>query len=297
MKAAAKRAAEEAEENPAPQFRAIAPIAVVGLALNEIGRKPKTKWVKPEELQVDERYQRSLGPRSISLIRKIATQWDWKAFKPPVVVEGADGRMRVVDGQHTAIGAATRNAMDGAVGLILVVVVDAATMEEQATAFVRHNLDRNAMTPGQIHHAKVAAGDEDSLTVEQCCARANARVLRHLGPGDYSAGGTLAIGTLHMILGRRHAMGLRRVLEICVEAQFAPIQAHHLYGVEEALFDPENAGIDPARFGLALRARRDEIEKEASLLAAAQGVTRRRAFAAILSRHARKRIRAQGEPG
>ena len=277
------------------KLRAVAPIAAVGLSLNEVGQKPETRWAKPEDLFVDERYQRGLGRRSVTLIRKIAAEWDWKAFKPPVVVQSAGGRLLVVDGQHTAIGAATRNALDGAVGQILVIVVPADTLEEQANAFVRHNLDRNAMTAGQIHHAKVAAGDEDSLTVEQCCERAGARVLRHLGPGVKALGGTLAIGALHMILGRRHAIGLRRVLDICVEAHFEPIQAHHLYAVEEALFDPANADIDPARFGLALRARRDEIEKEAGLLAAAQGVTRRRAFAAVLSRAARKRIRALGE--
>lgn len=275
-------------------LRAVAPIAAVDLRPGAVGPRPETLWVAPEALSVDERYQRGLGRRSIALIRKIAAEWDWKAFKPPVVVRSG-GRLLIVDGQHTAIGAATRNALDGAVGQILVVVIAADDVAAQASAFVRHNLDRNAMTPGQIHHAKVAAGDEDSLTIEQCCARAGARVLRHLGPGVRALGGTLAIGALHAILGRRHAIGLRRVLEICVEARFEPIQGHHLYGVEEALFDPANADVDPARFGLALRSRRAAIEKEAALRAAAHGVPRRRAFAAVLSRAARARIRAMGD--
>lgn len=276
-------------------LRAIAPLAAPGLVLGAVGARPETLWVAPEDLFVDERYQRGLGRRSITLIRKIAGQWDWTAFKPPVVVESGGGRLLVVDGQHTAIGAATRNALDGAVGRILVILVAAASLEAQARAFVRHNLDRNAMTPGQIHHARVAAGDPDALTIEYACADAGARVLRHFGPGVRARGGTLAIGALHAILARRGRMGLRRVLEICVEAGFAPVQAHHLYGVEEALFDRDNAALDPGRFGLALRARRDEIEKEAALLAASRGVTRRRAFAAVLSRAARRRVRAMGE--
>ncbi len=66
--------------------------------------------VKPSTLLVDERYQRGLSERSIKLIRKIVSEWDWRAFKPPVVVDVGAG-LEVIDGQHTAIGAATHGGM------------------------------------------------------------------------------------------------------------------------------------------------------------------------------------------
>lgn len=71
---------------------------------------PELRLVAPSALSVDDRYQRCLSERSIRLIRKIVAEWDWRAFKPPVVVE-VDGRLDVIDGQHTAIGAVTHGGI------------------------------------------------------------------------------------------------------------------------------------------------------------------------------------------
>ena len=128
---------------------------------------PAVRMVRPGDLWVDEAYQRGLSERSVRLIRKIVSEWDWTAFKPPVVVE-VEGRLQVIDGQHTAIGAVTHGGIDE----FPVLVVQAEKQELRASAFVRHNRDRISVTPTQLHTAMVAAGDEDALTIKQVCERA-----------------------------------------------------------------------------------------------------------------------------
>lgn len=102
--------------------------------------------VSPSELWVDESYQRGLSDRSMRLIRKIIGEWDWTAFKPPVVVE-VDGKLQVIDGQHTALGALTH----GGIEQLPVLIVKADRQELRANAFVRHNRDRIQVTPTQLH--------------------------------------------------------------------------------------------------------------------------------------------------
>src|SRR4051812_38737643 len=71
-----------------------------------VDRKPMLQWVKPTELYVDETYQRDLSRKSLSLIKKLAKEFDWSHFKPPIVVQ-AGREQHIIDGQHTAIAAAT----------------------------------------------------------------------------------------------------------------------------------------------------------------------------------------------
>lgn len=80
----------------------------------------------------------------MKLIRKIASEWSWAAFKPPVVVE-VDGRLEVIDGQHTVIGAVTHGDIDN----LPVLVAKAETHETRASAFVRHNRNRIHVTANQ----------------------------------------------------------------------------------------------------------------------------------------------------
>ena len=76
----------------------------------------------------DEEYQRELSSKSIRQIRKIAANWDWSAFKAPSVARTDDPDLyEVVDGQHTAIAAAT----NGNVGFLPCLLMDADTLAQQ----------------------------------------------------------------------------------------------------------------------------------------------------------------------
>jgi hypothetical protein len=104
-------------------------------------------------------------------VREIIANWDWSKFKPPVVVE-VDNGFHVIDGQHTAIAAASHPD----VRRIPVMVVEAGSVQARAAAFLGHNRNRISITPLQLFHASVAAGDPDALTAQQVCDRAGVKI-------------------------------------------------------------------------------------------------------------------------
>lgn len=247
--------------------------------------------VEPTRLAVDETYQRSLSERSVRLIRRIVRQWDWRGFKPPVVVLTEAGDWEVVDGQHTAIAAASHPG----IGQIPVMIVDGASTAERAAAFVRHNRDRIAVTGLQLHTALLAAGDEEALTIAQVCGRAGLRLL--VAPpfqGRYEAGDTMAIGSIRSPVRRRHAKGAREVLEVCARARMAPATAAAIKAVDTILFSPEYAG-QVAREELAVTILKlgPDAERQANLVAAEHKVPIWRGLVAVLFRATPKVRRGQ----
>lgn len=247
--------------------------------------QPVVRIVDPRSLFVDETYQRSLSERSVKLIRKIVAEWDWRAFKPPVVSE-VDGRLEVIDGQHTAIAAVTH----GGIAEMPVLVIEGVERATRAQSFVRHNRDRIQVTPLQLHSALVAAGDEDALTLEQVCERAHARVLKNPPPmGRYSVGDILAVTTLRALVNRRHAAGARRVLDICVRAGCAPISAGMMKAVECLIFSAEYKGeMDDERLSLVISANLSTLDAEAERFATERKVMFWRALASVIFMNRRK---------
>ncbi|MBP2494642.1 hypothetical protein ABID82_005233 [Methylobacterium sp. PvP062] len=256
----------------------------------ELGPAPQLRLVSPTDLLVDETYQRDLSPQSVQLIRRIVGSWRWRAFKPPIVVSTEEG-LHVIDGQHTAIAAATHPEIQE----IPVLIVEAADRQSRAESFVRHNRDRLQVTGTQMHHALVAAGDETALTIERVCQRAGARVVRYATTSDrWLVGDTMAVEALRALVNRRHARGAREVLQVCVEARMAPVTAAFLKAVEAMLFAPEFTGaVLAADIATTIRAMGPQAEKEAVVLAVAQRLPRWRALAAILFRNTRK-VRSHG---
>jgi hypothetical protein len=247
--------------------------------------RPEFREVEPSSLMVDEGYQRNLSERGVSLIRRIVAEWDWKAFKPPVVVE-VDGLLHVVDGQHTAIAAASHPAIDR----IPVMVVAAGSKEARASAFVRHNRDRVAVTANQLHYAMVAAGDETALTIQQVCDRAGARVLKTPpSMGVFKPGDTMAVQALQRLVGRRYAAGARKVLDVLVASKMAPISADALKAVEEILFAAEYAGgVAPEALADTIRRMGDQARAEAAQFAAAHRTPIWKALVVVWFRNTRK---------
>ena len=248
------------------QLRAIAAFSMPDVKPNTIVDAPPTvRLVDPTALKVDEDYQRNLSDRSVSLIRKIVATWDWRSFKPPIVME-VEGDLHIIDGQHTAIAAASHPG----VAQIPVVVAPAGAGEDRAMAFVRHNRDRLQVTATQLHHSLVAAGDEDAMTVQQVCDRAGVRILRH--PPSYARfapGDTMAVQALAALVGRRYAKGAREVLQVCAESKIAPITSNAIKAVEELLFGVSYAGqVAAADIATTMRELDIRLEKDAKRFAA-----------------------------
>ncbi len=191
------------------------------------GARPQLKWVPPTALLVDATYQRDLTVRSINLITKLVRNFAWNRMKPPIVVQVGPASLHVVDGQHTAIAAATIGLSE-----IPVFVVSADTTDERARAFVGHNTDRITVTAIQIHNALVASGDPDALEVAEVCNRAGVRIREYSQSSVVAEGDTKAVNAIRRLIGRRGVMRARQVLSCLVKAKRAPIGLADIQAVE-----------------------------------------------------------------
>lgn len=247
--------------------------------------------VDPASLLVEETYQRDLSPKSLDLIRGIAVGWDWRRFRPPVVVMSEAGGL-ILDGQHTAIAAASRG-----LSAIPVQLVDAPAVAERAAAFVGLNKDRLALTPMQIHHAAVAAGDVEAVAIEGMCQRAGVKLVRAMYGGiRWKVGDTCAIGALRGLLARQGVAKSVQMLQVLVQAERAPISANDIRAVEFLFTDADHAEqLEPLAEGgaeaaaAAIRSLAETAEKDARVLAASLCVPAWKALAITWFKKTRKR--------
>lgn len=238
--------------------------------------KPEITWIDPRELLVDEAYQRNLSDRSLALIKRIATGWDWRRFKAPSCSWTEDG-LEVVDGQHTAIGAACRSDITE----IPVLITEAKEQADRAAAFIGLNRDRVGITATQLHAAAVTAGDADAVAIEEACASAGITVLKSQpGAGRFQPRQTMAVAAIGALV-KRYSVVASLTLRAVAEAELAPIQANHIKAVELLLTDPEFGEPDPADITKAIVAVGAEAEKEAKLFAATHSVPVWRGLAAV----------------
>lgn len=249
---------------------------------------PTFVWVDPATLLVDETYQRSLSEKSTRLIRRIIGGWDWRRFKPPVCARTRNG-MEVIDGQHTAIAAASHPD----IVQIPVMVVEAPERENRAEAFVSHNRDRLGITPMQLHHAALAAGDAEARSISEVCGAAGIRLLKATpGNGEFKPGDCVAIRGIGALINRRGAEAATDILKVLVASGAAPVGAGAIKAVETLLYEDEYRDeVDLARIGATLIEMRDQIDREAAVFREAHRVPQWRALAVVLFREAKRRRR------
>ena len=271
-------------------LRGVKPINLSGV---EVGKaegvaQPAFEWVDPAELLVDDGYQRNLSDRSIKLVRKICSSWDWRRFKPPVCARTERG-LEVIDGQHTAIAACSHPD----VTTIPVMIVEAVSRSDRANSFIGHNRDRLNITPMQMHFAAAAAGDEEAETINQVCARAGVNMLKtQPGNGVWAIGDTVAVRGIGALISRRGAMRARIVLEALVKGRAAPVTAGQIKAVECLLHDDEyREDIDAEGVTNALLAVGAAADQEAAVFAATHSVPQWKALAVVLFRKGKRRGR------
>lgn len=212
------------------KLRKIAPMPFPDIEFREVeGRKPQMKWVAPTSLLVDAIYQRDLSDRSIRLIKKMIATFSWNRLKPPIVVE-VSGGYHIVDGQHTAIVAATLEIPE-----IPIFIVEAETLDERARAFVGHNSDRLVVSPFDIYRALVASGDPSAVQVDKVCKAAGVRI-RYISPSSVlHVGGTAAIQFVRRLVEKRGAELATTVLSVLVAAKRSPLGVAELQAVDHIL--------------------------------------------------------------
>lgn len=201
-----------------PKLRRIQPLALPLTQRATVkGTKPKLIWVDPAKLLVDETYQRELSGQSVKLIGSIVSGFAWNKMKPPIVTEVGRG-YHVIDGQHTAIAAATLG-LDS----IPVFVVDSGEMVDRAGAFVSHNRNHLKITALQIHRALLAAGEETAMEMQAVIDKVGIR-LRHISKNSaINVGDCMAVSSIRKIVETHGPMRARQALEACVKGKRAPI--------------------------------------------------------------------------
>jgi hypothetical protein len=269
-------------------LRPVAPLALPASVTPAVleSFQPRFEWVAPATLLIDPTYQRNLTEASVRLIYRIVSGWSWRRYKPPIVADTEAG-LHVLDGQHTAIGAATH----GGLSAIPVMIVDSIGQLERAQAFLGHNRDRVGLTALSLFHAGVAAGDELTVTAMQVCQRAGVTVLRTPNmQGSFEAGQTVAVASLTALCRRRTAMQARVVMETLAQARIAPISSDAIKATEELFHGQAYAGdIAPEDLKATLLARWPDMQRKASDLALAKSLPKWRALAITLYQNTRKR--------
>lgn len=207
----------------------LSPDSLRGVEPNAIASKrPKFEWVDPRTIYVEEAYQRDIAESGIAMIRRIVAGFSWERFKPPIVVRDEEaGVLVAIDGQHTAIAAASHPKIDK----IPVMIVEAADVAARAASFVGHNRDRIALTAMAIFYAELTAGDPLAQAVQRACKRARVIILKQSInlKNKTPVGGTIAIGTLKALVSKPNGEAfLGRVLNVLVAAGRGPIKASEI---------------------------------------------------------------------
>ncbi len=254
----------------------------------QVGDVPTFEWVEPASLLVDETYQRRLTERSFKMIRRIVAAWDWKKFKPPVVTRTAAG-MKVIDGQHTAMAALAHPD----VAKIPVMVIETASVADEASSFVGQNRDRLQLSPAQVHKAALVAGETNAVAIEEICTAAGVHILEGPPGRDFLPGETLAASTLVDLYARRGPELFTAIMSILGKANCAPIRANHLKALELLLTEAEyRDSLSVEDLADTFVKKGDLLDRQAGVMAATHRIRPWRAIAIILfrdTRHVRRR--------
>ena len=159
------------------------------------GPVPMLQWIEVERLVVDPEYQREIGRRGTSNIRRSADNFDWSKFAPVIVAPVEGGKFAVVDGQHRTTAAMLRN-----IESVPCQVVQ-ADRAKQAEAFAAVNGHVTKTTAQQLFHARLTAGDPQARELAYVCAAAEVFITRrHLSLAKTRKGETQAVGALRRCL-------------------------------------------------------------------------------------------------
>lgn len=164
---------------------------------SEVGERPELQWLKISRLRIDPRYQREIGRRGADNILSIAPAFRWAKFAPVIVASIGEGLFAIVDGQHRTTAASLRGFES------VPCVIIAADDAEQADAFVAINANVTAMSPLQLHAARLAAGDKAASALTEVCLEASVTICRYPVPANkIKPGETLAVAMLQAALDK-----------------------------------------------------------------------------------------------
>lgn len=262
--------------------RYVEAVAVKGKLQPIKSAPPKLRLADPTVLRIEPEYQRDLSRKSHALIQHIIANWDWAKFKPPVCAQTAGG-LFVIDGQHTAIAAASHPQIRE----IPILIVETSEIERRAEAFVSHNRDRVAMTQAQIFHGEVAAGLSAPAAILAAVERAGGSIPRgQISYSDAKPGQVLAIGQLRIIHATDGVDALERIVRIAAMSKIAPAGRLVLRAIRTVLAETAFAKLSDARIADTISSI-DHFVLAATIRAAASGKDRSWGGAQLLAERLR----------
>lgn len=200
-----------------------------------IGSSTEELTLSVADLVVDDTYQR---PLSMSWARKIAREFDEKKFGKPLVVRRPDGKYAIIDGQHR-IWALRIKWPNVAVTVKCDVLIDSATVEEQATKFLAHNAEVKKPDTGTILKAMIAEGDPDALTYRDILLEAGYRMKSGGGRATPREIHAYVFKNTKRLVGSAWADILRETLSVTFEAwgtTHYPLSSQLLGGISLFLY-------------------------------------------------------------
>ena len=198
-----------------------------------MGPPPQLIMLRPDQLFVNDDYQRSLSGSSEDHILRMARRWDWMAYQAPNVAATEHPDIyEVLDGQHTVTAAVT----NGSIPLLPCLLSSASSLSEKAGSFIKINTQRKTLTPVDVFNARVAAQDDAAIGVTCALSAANCELLA-VPPSDrrWKPGHTMAVGTLLAIMRSRGEARLTTLLVIAKAAGAAPTSANLLKALDIAV--------------------------------------------------------------
>lgn len=247
-------------------MRPVAPIELSKKATrNPIAPPPKIAWLALPQLVIDEEYQRGLSIRSLRLIETMVSSWDWNHFKPLSVAPRDDGTYEIVDGQHTAIAAATHGSIENLPCLVL----SAETQAGRASAFVAINTNRLTLTPFALYRARVSAGEPEAVAVFEAIEAQGVTLIEAARSGDpgeheYAVGTCASVGSLLQIVRKGGKARLKRVFKIAMDGEVQMMRAGMLKALAEIVTDRATAPADVALSTAIARAGADILYERAA---------------------------------
>jgi hypothetical protein len=248
--------------------------AITGLDVvpNEISSKPPEPiTIRPTECYVDRDYQRTLSRKSIKLIHSMVEGWDWMKFKAPIVTKDDQGRYLIIDGQHTAIGAATHPDLDK----IPAMFIPLQDVAEQAKSFIGHNTARIPVAPLDLYHARITGGDETVVTANRILNENGITVVRSVqGRGHaWQTNQTVATGAILKVLDKHGLPKFVQVVEFIAKCNFSPIRADQ-WKFAEALITGGDKTFTPSMMLKVVESTNDnDALNEAQKIANSMGIS------------------------
>ena len=210
---------------------------------------PYMQWVEVDQLAIDTRYQRDLGPRNRQAIQKIADEFDWMQFSPVLIAPAEGGVFAVIDGQHRVHAA----KLCGFVKVPALIVM--ASAAQQARAFAGVNSKVIAITGHQVYRAALVAREGWAERCRDVVEDAGCTLATsNPSASDRKPRVIYQVGTIRrMVVDRGQAEALRFVLKglVAFDRGAGRVGLYTDYVVRPMV---EAVHSDPALFGVDLAA-------------------------------------------